>query len=81
MSMAFESAECALGRLLSYAEGGDWGDCCEGIALDLERRFRKRVRLALGLHLFLTTRAGRAGLSLGARSGLLPFQWLHRQLS
>jgi len=81
MSMAFESAECALGPLMTYARGGEWNECRAVIRAALERRFRKRVALALGLHRFLTTGLGRAGLSLTARSGLLPFQWLHRQLS
>ncbi|MDB4293954.1 FAD-dependent monooxygenase [Akkermansiaceae bacterium] len=81
MSMAFESAECALDQLVQYAGGGEWNDCRSEIHDALERRFKKRVTFALGLHRFLTTRAGRGGLSLAARSGLLPFHWLHRQLS
>ena len=81
MSMAFESAECALEPLMSYAKGGEWDECRTAIRSALETRFRKRVALALGLHRFLTTRLGRGGLSLAARSGFLPFHWLHRQLS
>ncbi len=81
MSMAFESAECALEPLLRYGRGGGWDDCRAEIRSTLERRFKKRVSLALGMHRFLTTSAGRASLSVAARSGLLPFHWLHRQLS
>ncbi len=81
MSMAFESAECALESLVSYAGGGDWDRCREEIRAALEKRFKRRVAFALGLHGFLMTGAGRAGLSLAARSGVLPFHWLQRQLS
>ncbi len=81
MSMAFESAECALAPLLQFSEGADWHECRAAIRESLERRFKKRVSLALGLHRFLTTAAGRGGLAVATRTGLLPFQWLHRQLS
>ena len=81
MSMAFESAETALEPLLRYSQGGEWDQCRGEINDALEQRFRKRVSFALKLHRFLTTSAGRGGLSLAAQSGLLPFNWLHRQLS
>ena len=82
MSMAFESAESALQPLVSYCkEQMDWDDCRKMIRTALDDRFSRRVRLAMGLHRFLTNSGGRMGLALAARSGLLPFHWLHRQLS
>ncbi len=82
MSMAFESAECALQPLIDYAEGGeDWTGTQERIREALDLRFQKRVNLALMLHRCLTIRAGRVTLSAAARSGVLPFAWLHRRLS
>jgi 2-polyprenyl-6-methoxyphenol hydroxylase-like FAD-dependent oxidoreductase len=82
MSMAFESAESALAPLVSYSNGqADWDDCRKMIRAALDERFSRRVRLAMGLHRFLTSSGGRLGLALAARSGLLPFHWLHRQLS
>ena len=81
MSMAFESAECALPSLRDYAHGREWLECCDEIHKTLEKRFHRRISLALKLHHVLNTTTGRKTLSLAARSGLLPFQWLHRQLS
>lgn len=82
MSMAFESAECALAHLLHYGSGDrSWDEAREGIERALDDRFRSRVRLALGLHHCLTHVAGRAVLSSAAKAGVLPFAWLHRKLS
>jgi len=81
MSMAFESAECALPHLLDYSTGrSSWTSARAAIRRSLDLRFRSRVRLALGLHQFLTHAAGRAVLSCAARTGVLPFSWLHRRL-
>ncbi len=82
MSMAFESAECALGPLLDYCtEERTWEETRAAIRAALDYRFRPRVRLALALHHGLTHRAGRAVLSSAATAGILPFGWLHRRLS
>ena len=81
MSMAFESAECALPHLLAYArEEVSWEVACAEIRGSLEGRFAKRVRLALGLHRCLTSAAGRVALRSAGRSGVLPFRWLHERL-
>lgn len=82
MSMAFESAECALPYLLNYCEGvGTWEEVIEGVRGSLDKRFQKRVRLALQLHRCLTHKMGRKVLSSAAVAGVLPFSWLHRKLS
>lgn len=81
MSMAFEAAECALQPLVDYAQGREWSECCAEVADAIESRFQKRVALALRLQRFIETAGGRRILSLAARSGLLPFHWLHRQFS
>lgn len=82
MSMAFESAECALGPLLDFSEETrEWDQTRRAVANSLDVRFRKRVRLAMWLHRGLVHPAGRATLSAAARTGVLPFEWLHRRLS
>jgi menaquinone-9 beta-reductase len=82
MSMAFESAECALKPLLQFADGRlDWPLVRREITRSLDERFRARVKLALLLHRCLVHSAGRATLAAAARAGVLPFAWLHRRLS
>lgn len=81
MSMAFESAECALPHLLHFSSGDrSWDDVRNGIEHDLDERFRSRVRLGLVLHRCLGMAAGRAILGAAARADVLPFNWLHRKL-
>lgn len=82
MSMAFESAECALEPLLAYVNGSlTWEEAGREIREALDERFSRRVRFAHTMHHFLTKRSGRFTLKCAARSGLLPFHWLHRRLS
>jgi 2-polyprenyl-6-methoxyphenol hydroxylase-like FAD-dependent oxidoreductase len=82
MSMAFESAECALSHLLHYSSGNlSWAEANERIRHSLDERFRSRVRLALGLHRCLTNAVGRAIVRSAACAGVLPFSWLHQKLS
>lgn len=82
MSMAFESADCALPHLLDYCCGDlSWLEAVREVRKSLDQRFQSRVRLALGLHRCLTNPMGRATLSAAAVSGVLPFAWLHRHLS
>lgn len=81
MSMAFEAAECALEPLAGYAQGEvDWETTRHEVRESLEKRFRSRVNLALGLHRCLTWSLGRQALTAAAVSGVLPFSWLHRKL-
>ncbi len=82
MSMAFESAECAVAALVEYAAGRwTWTEARREVEDLLEKRFASRVRLALVLHRCLVGSVGRVVLSSAAVSGVLPFQWLHRKLS
>lgn len=82
MSMAFESAECALDPLLKYSEGrGSWKSAREEVCSALDRRFRSRVNLAMKLHRCLMNPLGCEVISVAARTGVLPFSWLHRRLS
>ncbi len=73
MSMAFESAECALPRALDYARGlSTWSAAASACANDLERRFAVRMTAAGVIQRILTSpRLSRLVASL-ARSGLLP---------
>ena len=82
MSMAFESAECALPHVMRYCRGElQWKQLVLEVRDSLHLRFRKRVKLALHLHRCLTHEAGRKILSAASVAGVLPFAWLHRQLS
>lgn len=82
MSMAFESAECALEPLLDYAEGqSSWSEACHEIGESLDGRFDQRVKFAQTMHHFLNAKLGREFLKRAARANLLPFHWLHRRLS
>lgn len=73
MSMAFESAECALPRALDYAHGhSTWSEAASACANDLEHRFAVRMAAAGIVHRILTSpRASRVVASL-TRSRLLP---------
>jgi hypothetical protein len=54
MSMAFESAECALEPLVDFARGTvGWSDCRQNIAAGQAARFRGRVAAARFLHPWL----------------------------
>lgn len=82
MSMAFESAECALEPLLAYAnEDQSWEEACLEIREELDGRFDQRVRLAQAMHHFLNVKLGRSCLKWAARANVLPFHWLHRRLT
>jgi len=77
MSMAFESAECALEPALDYAMGKkSWSDAAGDCARAQNRRFRKRMAAASAMHWILTTRPGsRLASALGRRRGI-PFKTL-----
>lgn len=82
MSMAFESAECAMEPLLDYSAGDlGWDEARGRIAMALDERFRERVELGVMLHRCLTNWLGRITLEAAASSGLLPFGALHRRLT
>jgi menaquinone-9 beta-reductase len=67
MSMAFESALCALGPLHRYARGEqDWLEATKEIAGVLSRRFGRRLFCARFLHDIMFSRAGQMGLWLRA---------------
>lgn len=82
MSMAFESAECALAPLVNYAQGkNSWAACQKEIHRELEARFAKRIRLALRIQSVMMSAGGRRTLGVLGKSGLLPFHWLHKKLT
>lgn len=77
MSMAFESAECALGPALDYASGKkSWGEAAKDCARAQRRRFRRRMVAAVAMHWFLTNRAGRGLASVFGRARAIPFETL-----
>ncbi|MDX2080438.1 MAG: hypothetical protein SFU53_06605 [Terrimicrobiaceae bacterium] len=77
MSMAFESAECAVDPLVQWSRGEiDWASACTAAAERQRRRFSRRMAAALGLHAFLTTRWGIRVATSVARAGLVPYQTL-----
>ncbi len=81
MSMAFESAEIALGPLEAYALGkSGWEETVAAIQKEMLEKFRHRLRLSAWVHPFLLHRAGQILMTVAARSGLLPFEKLFKAL-
>jgi len=79
MSMAIESAECALDPLLEFAAGtATWDQASSQIARRQNERFSRRMRVAGTVHAFLTARP--ALVAAVARRRLLPVTWMLRLL-
>jgi flavin-dependent dehydrogenase len=77
MSMAFESAECALQPALDYACGrSSWTEAGAAAAAGQADRFRRRMTTANLLHRFLLNPAGLKLIGALARSKWLPIQTL-----
>jgi menaquinone-9 beta-reductase len=73
MTMAFESAECALEPALAYAEGRlDWTAAARAARISQSRRFRRRMAAGIVLHHVLTSRTGLGITASLARRGMLP---------
>lgn len=82
MSMAFEAAECALGPLQSFSRGhAGWAAVRSEIRRKLQRRFRRRVALARGMHGALLNSPQQDWLAHLARPGFLPISLLNRLLT
>lgn len=81
MSMAFESADCAVEPLLRYASGEQsWSEVVGAIRTATRRRFLLRLSASRILHPFLHRPGGQRILQAMAQSGLLPFHTLARLL-
>jgi len=81
MSMAFQSAECALPFLVDYAEGRiSWPEALRSTQEALRNRFTRRMITARIAHPFLTHPAGQALLCGAVRTGMLPIEILYRLL-
>lgn len=79
MTMALESAECALEPLTRYCRGElEWRATLNTIQEMLIKRFCLRLRSARLMHPFFCNSHLRGLLVRGARSGLLPFNLLYR---
>jgi flavin-dependent dehydrogenase len=79
MSMAFESAECALDPLTDFASGMlPWAACQRAISKSLEARFQKRVAAARLMHPWLMGNHLPRLTSGLMRTGLVPFSLLTR---
>jgi menaquinone-9 beta-reductase len=77
MSMAFESADCALDPALDYASGKtSWSAAANECARAQSRRFRKRMAAAGAMHWILTTRPGSRLASALGRRRRIPFETL-----
>ena len=75
MSMAFESAECALQPALDYTSGhASWAEAGAATATRQSARFRRRMTTAALLHRFLLHPTGLKLAGMLARSGCLPLQ-------
>jgi hypothetical protein len=77
MSMAFQSAECALEPALDYASGKkSWSDAAKTCARAQSRRFRKRMAASSAMHWILTTRPGHRVVTTLGRLSRIPFETL-----
>ena len=75
MSMAFESAEMAVGPLLGWHRGDTtWQETVATIARTARRRFRRRMLTAKRLHEVLLSGRGQTVIEKLAGAGLLPFR-------
>jgi len=75
MSMAFQSAECALDPLLAWHEGAlQWDEAIAAIRDNLSDRFRHRVSAAMVMQGILERPIGRSLMAGLGRTGLLPFR-------
>lgn len=74
MSMAFESAECALQPALDYAHGlQTWDQAAATSKKAHHQRFRRRLTIAHLLHSLLTTRVGMRLTTSLARHRAIPY--------
>ncbi len=79
MSMAFESAECALEPTIHYATGKtSWSQAAKACATSQRRRFRKRLATSSAMHWILTTRPGHSLAAALGRRRWIPFETLLR---
>ena len=77
MSMAFESAECALKPVMDYATGRkSWLEAASASTASQARRFNRRLAVAGALHRILLNPFGLRLTSTLARRKCLPFQTL-----
>ena len=77
MSMAFESAECALQPAMDYATGRkSWQEAASASTASQVRRFNRRLAVAGALHRILLNPLGLRLTSALARRKCLPFQTL-----
>jgi len=77
MSMAFESAECALQPALDYAHGHQsWDQAAAAAQKAHHQRFRRRLTIAGLLHSLLTTQFGMRLTSSLARRRVVPYDLL-----
>lgn len=75
MSMAFQSAECACGPIISWASGDlAWQAAVNTLRGSLARRFRRRLAVARVLHRVLFDPTGRSILHSLSSVRLLPFR-------
>ena len=77
MSMAFESAECALQPAIDYAHGHQtWDQAAAASKKAHHQRFRRRLTIAGLLHSLLTTRFGMRLTTSLARRRAVPYDLL-----
>ena len=74
MSMAFQAAECAIGPLVSYSQGGrSWQNAVNSVRASIRRKFKRRLAVAAMMHAVLLNPGGRSLLQNLASVRLLPF--------
>ena len=75
MSMAFQAAECAVGPLVEFSQGGQsWQQASNTVRAAVRRKFRRRLAIAGIIHPLLLDAHGRSLFQSLASARLLPFQ-------
>lgn len=78
MAMAFQSAACALGPLISWAKRElAWTEAVRLVDHGLRERFRSRLFVANALHRFLHTATPQRWFLAANQARLLPFRFLY----
>lgn len=74
MAMAFEGAAAALHPLLEYSTGSlSWDEAMKEANRELQKRFKRRLMVAQGIHSFLYKPKRQAIFRVGTSARLLPF--------
>jgi menaquinone-9 beta-reductase len=81
MSLAFQSAECALLPLCEWSRGrGEWAEVVTAVMRAVRARAARRLRIARALHPYLLSSPRQFLFGVAQRAGLLPLRAMTRAI-